>query len=131
MGNALVVMTVPEESLPMSALRIAGKDGKPVPVPGLGGWPWKPREELEATLVAHPDAFWILHVPRSAVWDPPGESGGLATNRVARKVHAGQVRHSLLHFLNDKLAELDGMVRTGWWILQRARIRLATFEGQP
>jgi len=84
MGSALVVMTVPEECLPVSALRIADKDGEPVPVPGLSGWPWKPREELEATLSAHPDAFWVLRVPRSAVWDPPGESGVLATNKVAR-----------------------------------------------
>jgi hypothetical protein len=62
-------------------------------------------------------------------WAPPREPSepGWHRDLELRKAHNEAVRQSLERFLNDRLAELDGMVRTGRWILQRARIRVVDF----
>lgn len=129
MGNALIMMTVPQEMIPVAALR-TWKGRRAVGIPGVTQpTEWKPRREVEAILAEHPDAFWMLPVPRSAVWEPPEEPPNSRSDGPARRTHDGRVRYSLLRFLNDRLGELDGMVRTGWWVLQQARVRLATFQG--
>ena len=33
--------------------------------------------------------------------------------------------------LNGKLGELSGMVRTGWWVLERARVRVTQMKPVP
>ncbi len=130
MGNALVMMAVPEESLRFSNLYVLDEEThKPVRlVQSRGHLTGKQRDAL---LEKHPDAFWMLAVPRSAVWEPPPEPYGLGEKPALRAEHTKKVRASLTRFLNSQLASLDRMVRTGWWILQRARVRMTTFEGVP
>jgi hypothetical protein len=30
-------------------------------------------------------------------------------------------------FINERLAKLDGMLRTGWWVMGKARVRVVEF----
>jgi hypothetical protein len=101
MGNALVMMIIPEEALPSATSRPSARY----------------LEDL-ATQVA------------ASVWEPPEEPRALGWHRdpELRREHNERVRQSLEAFCNERLAQLDGMVRTGWWILGRARVRVVEFE---
>ena len=136
MGNALVVMVVPEEVFMLSNLAEPGPDGTLLRVykeypPDKWMWFRRHREHLYAH---HPNAGYFLRVTEADVWSPPPEP---RSRRDIAEVGGGKlrikhrraVRASLDEFLNDKLRRLDRMVRTGWWILERARVRVSKLTG--
>ena len=87
MGNALVVMAVPEEALPSASSRLR-------------------EDHIRA---------WMPRVGEN-VWEPPAEPRVRDWHRdpELRRQHNELVRESLEAFCNERLAELDQMVRTGW-----------------
>ena len=138
MGNALVVMVVPEEMLPTQGLQVRDpKTRKPTKV-RPDGTRWASPAQWAKLLREHPDAFWSLDVPRTAVWQLPVEPRAKRTHwyddpgLVAK--HREAVRQSLESFVNEQLAQLDEMVRTGWWILRlgdRLEIRPTEITSKP
>jgi hypothetical protein len=132
MGNALVMMVVPEESLALNGLHVRDREtGKLVPVArkvGLGSY--------EDTLRANPDATWTIEVPVSAVWllpNEPRDAHGSEWHRKPRVLaaHRATMKRSLEAFLNRSLEGLDGMARSGWFILARARAKVAELREVP
>jgi hypothetical protein len=118
------VMVIPEEAL-MYRYVLDERD-RPVQVPyGPEG------RRMIARTKAEP--FFILHVPRSAVWDPAREPRDLNWHEdpKRRREQTAENRRSLESFLNRALAQLDGMVRSGWWILERARVRVTEMCAVP
>lgn len=131
MGNALVMMVVREEDLTLNGLHARDpKTGDIVPLKT------KMLASYEDTLDANPDAFWTLEVRTRDVWRLPAEpseehgydwhwdASVLATHREV-------VKHSLESFMNRALEGLDEMVRSGWWILARARAKVAELREVP
>ncbi len=134
MGNALVMMIVGEEELALSDLEDPDPNKRGLlPLSRPGRWVPAERERIRRE---HPDAFWTLRVPRTAVWEPPVEpylEKGPDWHRDPALLasHRERVRKSLEAFMNQKLAELDNMVRTGWFIIQRARASVTELEEVP
>jgi hypothetical protein len=95
---------------------------------------WVMRGDRAAIAKRFPGAIYMMPLPLDCVWDQPSERGldlDDARNIKRRVKHEAACRRSLATFLNSKLRELDGMVRTGWWILARARVRISIFESRP
>lgn len=87
-------------------------------------------------LERHPDACLLVAVRLDAVWDPPREpwrehGAQWHRNRSLRKQHRQRMRDSLERFINGKLEGLSGMVRTGEWVLERARVRVTQMKPVP
>lgn len=122
MGSTLIVIAVPDEYLTYAALHIEDGNGNPQRIPGLVGWPYEktrlPDEKIEEILSEHPDAFWVLKVPREAAWKPPREPKRFGPR--IREAFTKLVAQSMQRFINGRLAQLD--VRTGSWMLDRARV---------
>lgn len=137
MGYALIVLTVPEETLMDENLLDVVDDGtgrREVRVRDLYDWDEYQRLRFSGELrERHPRAYFKLAVHVDDIWDPPAEPRGLRTKAGApmRREHAAAVRRSLEAFLNAKLARLSGMVRTGWWILAEAAVRVSRFKSVP
>lgn len=92
------------------------------------------RSDRRAILERFPGAVYMMPLPLDSVWDPPSERDLDLSRRGATKqraAHAEACRKSLHAFLNTKLARLDQMVRTGWWILGKARVRVSVFDSMP
>ncbi len=131
MGNALIVMVVPEECLALGGL--CNRDyakGTAVPVEHAF------RAGYENTLEANPDATWQLDVPASSVWllpEEPHEKHGRGWHWKSKLLtqHRATVRRSLESFVNRHLAELDGMARSGWWIIEKIRIKVSEIREVP
>jgi hypothetical protein len=130
MGSALVMMTVPEELIGFSTLHYRDENGNEMSLDATS------HKKRERAFRKHPEAYWMLRVPYSAVWQPPAEpwekyghdwhwTAALLT------AHRREVRRSLEAFMNGKLAQLDRMVRTGWWILKEARVRISSLKEIP
>ena len=103
MGDALVVATVPEEAFM--------REG-------------------------HLNAFHQLPIGRTEIWEPPEEPTkrygyGWYKNRDARREHTAAVRASLERFLNEHLRKLNHMLRTGWWVLGKVRVRVVECKPVP
>lgn len=135
MGSAFIVTTVSNELIGLSPLRIwdpESDESVPIEKP-YGRGPWMPLREREALVRAHPDAFWMMPIPYSAVWRPPNEPDDLNWHWQpdARDEHRERVRRSLEAFLNAGLARLDRMVRSGWFIIERARATVTEFADVP
>lgn len=130
MGNELIITTVPSESLMQERLYVPGKDGQPVRLadlyPDRNEW-FRVRSELRER---HPDAFYMVPVPLSAVWDPPGEPYK-AKGAKWIPAHRRAMTKSLLNFLNKQLAGLDQMLRTGSFVIERARVRAVSIKPIP
>ncbi len=128
MGNSLIAMAIRNESLMHEALCVR-RQGKVVRLAEAGiassDREWVRRE--------HPDAFWVVEVPITAVWDgidePPGRSWYRDPERLA--AHRERVRVSLESFVNGALEGLDEMLRTGWFIIRRARATITEFVEVP
>jgi hypothetical protein len=137
MSNELIVAVVPSEIF-MFAKPVVWDEakGEHVRVESLVSreeW-WSMRSDRAAILARFPNAIYLIPVPVDCVWDPPSERDlNLRSARAIkqRTAHAQACRKSLQGFLNSKLARLDHMVRTGWWILGKARVRLSVFESAP
>ena len=124
MGNALIMMAVSEEQLAFSKMYVRDEEGRPVPVERKRGEP------------PPPGAYWMLPVPKEAVWRPPDEpfrEHGLNWHWDAELLAAqdAAVRRSIARFVNGHLARLDRMVRTGWYIVERVRVMVSEFAHQP
>jgi hypothetical protein len=112
MGDALVVMTVPEEAwmIPLGDKRQAeDRHGR--------------------------RTIWLPIAPGD-VWEPPREPTeryGFKwhENPEARRAHREAVRQSLEQFLNEHLARLYHMLRTGWWVLGKVRVRVVECRPVP
>lgn len=52
-------------------------------------------------------------------------------NPQARRAHREAVRRSLEAFLNEHLAQLYFMLRTGWWVLGKVRVRVVECRPVP
>lgn len=131
MGNALIVMVVPEECLGLGGLchRDYAK-GTAVPVK------YAFHAGYENTLKANPDTSWKLDVPASSVWllpEEPHEKHGTGWHWKARLLtqHRATVKKSLEAFVNKHLEELDEMARSGWWIVERIRIKVSEIREVP
>lgn len=74
MGNSLIAMSIRNESLMHEALCIR-RGGKVVRLAEAG----IQSSDRERVRREHPEAFWVVEVPITAVWDgidePPGGSG--------------------------------------------------------
>lgn len=129
MGNSLITMAIRNESLMHEALCIR-RDGEVVRLAeaGIGS------SDRERVRREHPEAFWVIEVPITAVWDgidePPGGSGWY---RDPEKLaaHRERVRVSLETFINGALGGLDEMLRTGWFIIRRARATISELVEVP
>lgn len=114
MGNELIMAAVPSES--------------------VGGYVWlraKNRAERKAAREARQrDEYQPFSLRMSeSLWRPPEEpwrEHGLDWHKdpKVRRAHLKAVRESLEAFLNGHLAQLDGMLRTGWFILGKVRMRI-------
>ena len=137
MSNELIVAVVPSEIF-MNVKPVVWDDvaRKYVPIQTLvtrEEW-WSLRRSRTAITARFPSAVYLMPIPLDSVWEPPSERDlDLSRPRAtrARAKHAAACRKSLASFLNRKLRRLDAMVRTGWWVLSRARIRVSTFESEP
>jgi len=112
MGNALVVMTVPKEAwmVPMGEKRA-------------------PEDRHRRRTIS-----WAIEA--GDVWEPPLEPTqrhGLKwyENPEARRAHRKAVQESLEKFLNEHLAHLYHMLRTGWWVLGKVRVRVVECRPVP
>jgi hypothetical protein len=110
MGDALVVMTVPEEA-----------------------WMAPPRPDAKAGVATRTIAW---RIDPGDVWEPPREPierYGLNwyENPAARRAHRKAMQESLESFLNERLARLYHMLRTGWWVLGKARVRVVECRPVP
>lgn len=134
MGNALIVLVVPEENLTLTGLRERN--------PETGTLEPLPKDETfrcgsyEAAVQAHPRAFWTMEVRASDVWflpeEPHREHGrDWHFDPKLLAAHVEKVRGSLESFLNGRLEQLDDMVRSGWFIIQRVRVRVSELVEQP
>ena len=77
-----------------------------------------------------------LTPPAEAVWRPPAKpwrEHRLECHKdpVLRRAHLKAVRESLATFLNGHLARLNHMVRTGWFVLGKVRVRVAECRPVP
>lgn len=118
MGSALIMMTVPEEALAQVHEGVK-------PIPGINWLGQFVRGEK-------PEPYYLFKVPVSAVWRLPEEPRAVTVDRCAAAVraHRAAVERSLERFVNGKLRQLDGMVRTGWWILSAARVKVTRLIGK-
>jgi hypothetical protein len=129
------MMTVPDEMLGFSSLCIV-KDGKVVEIDKKKG-DWVDGRQRKRALREHPDAFFVWRVPYKALWvdmalEPIGKHGIDWFKEPGQlDAHNAKMKRSLEIFLNGKLKRLDRMVRTGWWILEKARVRVSTFREVP
>lgn len=125
MGDALIVTTVPEENLSLGAIWAYDASGEPVRLADYYGDKWIGRRRREL-LARHPDAYYQLEIAVGDIWQPPAEP--VAAPDVIDRTHGAAVRRSLYVFLNERLARLSRMLRTGRWVLGRARVRVVTCE---
>lgn len=134
MGNALIVLIVPEENLTLTGLREHNPD--------TGALESLPKDErfrcrsYEAAVQAHPRAFWTMKVQASDVWflpEEPHEEHGRRWHFDPKLLvnHVEKVRESLESFLNSKLEQLDDMARSGWFIIERVRARVIELRERP
>jgi hypothetical protein len=134
MGNALIVMTVPEEALASTSLYDIGEDGSEFRLAErYGSQMWKVRRHLAEK---HPKAYYRMTVRAADIWDLPHEPSrthGLDWHKKPslRQAHRRAVKRSLEDFLNGRLRRLRHMVRTGWWILGDVRVRVAVCKPVP
>jgi hypothetical protein len=112
MGDALVVMTVPEEAwmIPMGEKRT-------------------PEDRHRRRTIS-------LAIEAGDVWEPPPEPTeqyGFKwyEHPEVRQAHREAVRQSLEEFLNEHLARLYHMLRTGWWVLGKVRVRVVECRPVP
>jgi hypothetical protein len=130
MGNALIVLIVPEENLTLTGLRERNPD--------TGALESLPKDErfrcgsYKAAVQAHPRAFWTMDVRASDVWFLPKEHGGRwHFDPKLLAAHVEKVRGSLESFLNEKLKQLDDMVRSGWFVIERVRAKVIELRERP
>ena len=130
MGDVLMMFVLPEEALGYTGLRVRDKQTGEVRELERSRM-WIPSEERERSIREHGDeAFWQIEVPFRAIWEPPEErrpehGRDWHWDKTLLDAHRERVRMSLESFLNDNLSKLDGMVRTGWFIVDRARARVS------
>lgn len=137
MSDELICAVVPSETFTYTkAVVWDAAKREDVPIQSLVSseeW-WTLRRDPAAIAARFPNAVYVMRLPIDSVWRQPSE-GELDLHRpratAARAQHAAACRSSLASFLNAKLRRLDGMVRTGWWILAKARVRVSTFESKP
>lgn len=136
MGSALVMVTVPEELLGEVVLCCYDKRGNVVPLEDKRGRLFVHGKKRRRALEENPNAFLMLPVPPSAIWQPPPEpwqehGSDWHFDPALLAAQNAKVKQSLEVFLNGNLQRLDHMVRTGWWILRKARVRVSTLEEVP
>ncbi|MBK8999582.1 MAG: hypothetical protein IPM35_28000 [Myxococcales bacterium] len=129
MGNSLIAMSIRNESLMHEALCVR-RQGKVVRLAEAG----IASSDRERVRREHPDAFWVVEVPITAVWDGIDEPRGDSRwYRDPEKLaaHRERVRLSLETFVNGALEGLDEMLRTGWFIIRRARATITELVEVP
>jgi hypothetical protein len=82
---------------------------------------------------AQPERLFADVLGKGATWKPPVEpwrehGTDWHKDKKLLKAHTEAVRKSLEDFLNGKLAELDFMLRTGWFVLGKTRVRVVECE---
>src|SRR5205823_5988369 len=81
-------------------------------------------------------AFFRIPVQSADLWrgvPEPSERYGFEwyKNARARRGHQRAMRKSLETFLNERLARLYQMLRTGWWVVGKVRVRVVVFSPVP
>lgn len=136
MSDELVMAVMPSEMFSVEQLVVWDpKKNRHVRVRDLytrDEW-WQQRRDYAKLEAAHPGLHWLLPIRPLDRWTLPREPYGLRARGASagRLTHRRATRASLEMFLNDRLAELDGMVRTGFWILAEARVRVSKFTDVP
>jgi|ERR1700682_2322622 len=138
MGDALIVTTVSEESLALGDLYDWNDKPERVRLSDLySPEKWRRLRRKSAELLRrHPNAHHVVEVRPADVWDPPEEpwrTKGLNWHdkKGYRKQHCDAVRKSLETFINGHLDGLYHMVRTGWWVLGKVRVRVVECRPVP
>lgn len=130
MGNELIVITVASESLMHENLFVRGDDGRPRRLREIyadrDAW-MEARQHLRDR---HPDAYYLVPVPLAATWAPPAEPRR-KKGATWIPAHRRAMTRSLLEYLNGRLAGLDQMLRTGAFVIERARVLAVTVKPVP
>ena len=143
MGDALVMLTVPEEAIPWQFIRERDAEGREVRV--IDSYrdnedPSAPRVKPRQMLDEHPKAYWQMNIPVSAVWRPPfgppdwkdAKPDDWWGDDVRRQAHCDAVRQSLEDFINGTLARFPGMVCGGnHFVFASARAEIVECEPIP
>ncbi|SRR5258708_5630186 len=138
MGDALIVMTMAEEGLMQSCLYDWNDKGERVPLTDFYSRDeWRRlRLNRDELLRRHPNAHHVVDIRPADVWDLPEEpwrTKGINWHdkKRYRKQHCNAVRESLEKFINVHLDGLYHMVRTGWWVLGKVRVRVVECRPVP
>lgn len=132
MGNELIVVTLPSENLAFTALRVNDKEGRSVSLHELydRDEAYKLMRDRRELLRRHPDAHYSIQVGLDTVWQPPPEPHRKkGATRISR--HRKAMAKSLLDYLNERLAGLDEMLRTGSFVIERARVLRVSVKPVP
>ena len=124
MGNALVVYTMGEEGLGwVQRQREVRRRAERGESPGRTSTPPNFRQV----------AMSERGIPVGGVWSPPAEpeTADWWRKPSLRRRHAKAVLDSLESFLNGHLSNLNHMVRTGWWVLGEARVKVVACRPVP
>ncbi len=138
MGNELVMCTMPSEMFSFEHLVVWDEKKQDyVRIRDLHSrdeW-WPLRRDAVAIERLHPGAHWRFPITPRDLWEPPAEPHGLgAKGKGSRKLlirHRNAARAGLEAFINTKLLGLGWMIRTGWWILDEAAVRVVRFTDVP
>ena len=114
MGDALIVTTIPEEAWIGSGSGTGSSPTAQGRGRGTVSWP----------------------IDGTDVWEPPSEptvehGSRWFENPRARRAHRKAVQESLEEFLNERMSRLYHMVRTGWWVLGKVRVRVVECRSVP
>lgn len=132
MSNELIVYVVPSECLSVDHLYdVDPKTDEPYRIRDRYTMDefFRLKRNRAELLRRHPGAFYPLSVPATSVWHPPKEPAYIHARAAVQQRHERAVAKSLVLFLNRHLARLDGMARTGAWVLGRGRVVVSDLRG--
>jgi hypothetical protein len=136
MGQALIVAVIPEELLSRDELGDVDPRDLDTWLAALhSDVDW--RSPGQSEVVEHsPGAYLRVPLRYMKVWalpEEPWQVHGPDWHRdpQLRRAHHDAVRRGLQEFLNGQLAKLYHMVRTGWWVLGKARVKVTECRPVP
>lgn len=135
MSDELVMFTSPREGVTLRNMYEWRKGGE-ICVADLHKSPENPHGlvPLEQAIREHPDAYFQLNVPVSALWEPPSdpERGEWWKDEAKWRAYCDAVRDSLEEFINRALESFSGMVRAGChFVFDEARAKVTKCEPIP
>ncbi len=131
MGSVLIVSHTSEEQFNGTDVRDFTDDGESLSLDEF--YRDRPDVPWEQRLAEHPDAFIDSGVPIAHTWHLPPEPVGVRWHQNLARVDEQneKVRASLEAFLNERLGDLHGRMRSGWWLFGKVRVRVEVCESVP